>query len=250
VWGWVILNFAPYPRDTLTRGLLTQRSQRSGKGRLICNLCYGVGVRLLTAFVCGILCLLPAVSPADTVYEVNTSTATQVGSKNNQGVYIGQSFNSGDNRLLRSANLQINREGLAIGNFTLNLYATTGSPNNYFKAGSLLQSANFSNSILSETLWSFYDFTNLNWNLSTQTVYMIGIDSESTATVKWSLNQSASQSSSTGFTTGYSGYNAQDGTSVDNGLHGATINTVPEPSALLLLAVGLGGLAVMRRCRS
>jgi len=27
-------------------------------------------------------------------------------------------------------------------------------------------------------------------------------------------------------------------------------NTVPEPSALSLLAVGLGGLAMMRRCRA
>ena len=207
-------------------------------------------MRFFNLFACGFLCLLPIVSPADTVYEVNTLNATQVGSKNNAGVYIGQSFNSGDNTLLTSATLQINREGLAIGNFTLNLYAATGSPSNYFKAGSLLQSANFSNSILSETLWSFYDFTNLNWNLSTQTVYMIGIDSESTATVKWSLNQSASQNSSTGFITGYSGYNAQEGTYIDNGLHGATINAVPEPSALSLLAVGLGGLAVMRRRRS
>ena len=190
-------------------------------------------------------------SPADTVYEVNTLDATMRGSKNNQGVYIGQSFDSGDNTLLTSATLQINRQGLAIGNFTLNLYAATGFSSNYLKAySSPLYSANFSNSILSETLWSYYDFTNLNWDLSTQTVYMIGIDSESTATVKWSLNKSTSQSSSTGFITGYSGYNAQEGMNIQNGLHGATIIAVPEPSALSLLAVGFSGWAMMRRRRS
>ncbi len=208
-------------------------------------------MRFFNLFVCCVLCLLPTVSTADTVYEVNTLNATQVGSKNNAGVYIGQSFDSGDNTLLTSATLQINRQGLAIGNFTLNLYAATGFPSNYFKADSSpLYSANFSNSILSETLWSYYDFTNLNWNLSTQTVYMIGIDSESTATVKWSLNKSTSQNSSTGFITGYSGYNAQEGMNIENGLHGATIIAVPEPSVLSLLAVGLGGLAMMQRRRS
>jgi hypothetical protein len=202
-------------------------------------------------FVFGILFLLPTVSPADTVYEVNTLNATSRASKNNQGSYIGQSFDSGDNTLLKSAALQINRQGLAIGNFTLNLYAATGFSSNYLKAySSPLYSANFSNSILSETLWSYYDFTNLNWDLSTQTVYMIGIDSESTATVKWSLNTSTSKNSSTGFITGYSGYNAQSGMNIQNGLKGATIIAVPEPSALSLLAIGLSGLALVRRRRS
>jgi len=187
-------------------------------------------------------------SPADTVYEVNTLNATQTGSKNNAGVYIGQSFNSGNNTLLTSASLQMNRNGLSIANFTLNLYAATGTPNSYLATGSSLADATFSNSILSDTTDTFYDFTNLNWALTPNTVYMIGIASETTATVKWSRNTSASRDSSTGFITGYSGYNAQVAVNVvANGLHGATINAVPEPSALSLLAFGLGGLAILRR---
>jgi hypothetical protein len=186
-------------------------------------------------------------SPADTVYEVNTF-ATPTSSKNNAGVYIGQSFNSGNNTLLTSASLQMNRNGLSIANFTLNLYAATGTPNSYLATGSSLADATFSNSILSDTTDTFYDFTNLNWALTPNTVYMIGIASETTATVKWSRNTSASRDSSTGFITGYSGYNAQVGVNVfPNGLHGATINAVPEPSALSFLAVGLGGLAMIRR---
>jgi len=167
---------------------------------------------------------------AGVVYEVNTSGATQVGSKNNQGDYIGQSFNSGTNTLLTSASLQINREGLSVANFTLNLRLATGSPGQYFATGADLASATFSNSILSATVQTFYDFTGLNWSLSPNTVYVIGIDSETTASVKWTLNQSLPMTGSTGFISGYLGYNAQRNNAVDDGLHGATITAVPEPS--------------------
>jgi len=74
---------------------------------------------------------------------------------------------------------------------------------------------------------------------------MIGIASEDTASVKWTINQSATKINSTGFITGYTGYNAQEGSNVDNGLHGATISAVPQPSTCItgltgLLALGLG----------
>ncbi|MBU6223078.1 MAG: PEP-CTERM sorting domain-containing protein [Planctomycetes bacterium] len=196
------------------------------------------------------LVLVAAVASANTVYEVNTTGATQTGSKNNSGVYIGQSFNSGTNTLLTSASLEINRNGLSIADFTLNLYAATGSPGNYFKTGSSLADATFSNSILSDSLATSYEFTNLNWALSPNTVYMIGVASESTATVKWTLNQSATKDSSTGFITGYSGYNAQEGSNVDNGLHGATITAVPEPSTHLALGIAAAGMWLMARRRT
>jgi hypothetical protein len=114
-------------------------------------------------FATAALILVAAVASANTVYEVYT-TGTDKGSKNND-VYIGQSFNSGTNTLLTSASLEINRNALAIANFTLNLHAATGSPNNYFKTGSSLADATFSNSILSDTQFTFYDFTNPNWAL-------------------------------------------------------------------------------------
>lgn len=200
--------------------------------------------RLTHRLVSGLVSLLlaPGIASAATVYEVTTVGATQTGSKNNSGVYIGQSFNSGTNTLLTSASLEINRNALAIANFTLELRATTGSPGNYFATGAALASGTFSNSILSDSLATSYTFTNLNWALSPSTVYMIGIASESTATVKWTLNQSATQDSSTGFITGYSGYNAQEGTNVDNGHHGATITAVPEPSTSALVAAAGGSL--------
>jgi hypothetical protein len=192
--------------------------------------------------------LVAAIASADTVYEVNTTGATAVGSKNND-VYIGQSFNSGANTLLTSASLQINRNGLAIADFTLKLHAATGTPNNYFKTGSSLADATFSNSILSANQFTFYEFTNLNWALSPNTVYMIGIASESTPTVKWSLNQSATENTSTGFITGYSGYNAQESSNVDNGLHGATISAVPEPSTHLVVGAAVAGMWLLARRR-
>jgi len=197
------------------------------------------------------LTLVAAIAFADTVYEVDTTGATAVGGKNNDGVYIGQSFNSGTNTLLTSASLEINRNTFSIANFTVNLYAATGTPNNYFKTGSSLADATFSNSILSDSGQTFYDFTNLNWALSPNTVYMIGIASESTATVTWTLNQSAIKNSSTGFITGYAGYNAQVGDAgVDNGLHGATITAVPEPSTQLVVGAAAAGMWLLARRRS
>ena len=196
------------------------------------------------------LLLVAATASAGNVYEVNTTGATQTGSKNND-VYIGQSFNSGTNTLLTSASLEINRNGLVgTANFTLNLHEATGTPNNYFKTGNSLADATFSNSILSDTQFTFYDFTNLNWALSPNTVYMIGFASESTPTVKWSLNQSATKDSSTGFITGYSGYNAQEGGNVDDGLHGATITAVPEPSTHLVVGIAAAGMWLLSRRRS
>jgi len=180
---------------------------------------------------------------AGTVYEVNTIGATTVGSKNNSGVFIGQSFNSGTNTLLTAATLQINRSGLATANFTLTLHQATGVAGDYTMAGPALGSLTMSNAALSETEQDFYPFSGLNWPLTPNTVYMIGINSESTATVKWTLNQSAVQTGSTGFITGYSGYNAQKGGGIDNGLHGATISAVPEPQTFALAAIA--GVAAM-----
>lgn len=194
---------------------------------------------------------LAGLATAGTVYEVNTTGATQTGSKNNQGVYIGQAFNSGTNTLLTAATLEINRNGLAIANFTLNLHLAAGSPNAYFTTGSSLASLTLSNSVLSDNTQTFYTFPSLNWSLTPNTVYMLGIASESTATVKWSLNQSTTKDSSTGFITGYQGYNAQEGSNVDNGLHGATISAVPEPPTVALAAMaGLATWLVRFRKRS
>jgi len=196
------------------------------------------------------LILAATVASAGNVYEVNTTGATTVGSKNNAGVYIGQSFNSDTNTLLTSASLEMNRNGLSIADFTLNLYAATGTPNNYFATGSSLASATFSNAILNDTTFTFYDFTNLNWALTPNTVYMIGIASETTATVKWSLNSSATKDSATGFIAGYSGYNSQEGVNVDNGLHGATITAVPEPSTHLAVGLAAVGMWLLARRRN
>jgi hypothetical protein len=206
--------------------------------------------RCTIAIAVAAACLLASssVARAGTVYEVNTTGATQTGSKNNSGVYIGQAFNSGTNTLLTTASLQINREGLATADFTLNLHLTTGSANAYFKDGNSLAAVTFSNSILSTSTGAFHQFTNLNWTLTPNTVYMIGIGSESAATVKWTLNQSGTQDTSTGFITGYAGYNAQEGTNVDNGRHGATITAVPEPSTVVALGVAATCLvAALRR---
>jgi len=196
------------------------------------------------------LILAATVASAGTVYEVNNIGATTQGSKNNAGVSIGQSFNSDTNTLLTSASLEMNRNGLSIADFTLKLYAATGTPNNYFATGSSLASATFSNAILNDTTFTFYDFTNLNWALTPNTVYMIGIASESTATVKWSLNSSATKDSATGFISGYSGYNAQEGGNVDNGLHGATITAVPEPSTHLAVGIAAVGMWLLSRRRN
>jgi hypothetical protein len=202
---------------------------------------------LLAAIIAHAALLLPTVATAATVYEVNTTGATITGSKNND-VFIGQSFNSGTNTLLTSAALEINRNGLSAANFTLTLQLATGSASNYFATGGNLYASTFSNSILSDSLETFYTFTDLNWNLSPNTVYMIGIEQETNPSVKWTLNQST-RSTSTGFITGYAGYNAQRGTSVDDGLHGATITAVPEPSSLAALALGLSCVAAIRRRR-
>lgn len=183
------------------------------------------------------------------VYEVVTTGSSTNGSKNNGGAFIGQSFNSGTNTLLTTATLEINREGLGDGDFTLTLHATTGAANAYFSTGGALASGTFSNTILSSTSATSYTFNNLNWAMVPNTVYMIGISSEPAATVKWTLNQSSTKNSSTGFITGYSGYNAQAGGNVDDGLHGATISAVPEPSTSAMAIVGLacGAWAVWRR---
>jgi hypothetical protein len=202
---------------------------------------------ILASFAVHVALLVPALASAATIYEVNTATATQTGSKNNAGVFIGQSFNSSTNTLLTSVSLEMNRNGLSIANFVLELRPTTGTPGNYLVTGSVLASGTYSNSILSDNLATSYTFTNLNWPLTPSTVYMIGVASESTATVKWTLNQSSTQDNSTGFITGYSGYNAQEGTNIDNGLHGATITAVPEPSLPLVAVAVLGGLLAWRR---
>lgn len=195
-----------------------------------------------------LLLLVPATAVADAVYEVTTTGSSTVGSKNND-VYIGQAFNSGTNTLLTSAQVQVNSDGLGLGNFTLNLFLATGSTNAYFKTGNALHSLTLSNSVLSATPQSFYNFENLNWGVSPNTVYMLGFESESTPTVKWTLNQSVVRDSSTGFITGFVGYNAQRDNVVDDGLHGATIYGVPEPSTLALAAGGLAALVVSRRRR-
>lgn len=194
-----------------------------------------------------LLLLAPATAVAGTAYEVISAGATQLGSKNNAGVYIGQSFNSGTNTLLTSAAIGINRNGLSTADFTLNLQLATGSPGAYFASGTPLQSLTVSNAVLSDTTNTTYTFNDLNWAVDPQTVYMIGIASESSDTVKWTLNQSATRDNSTGFITGFSGYNAQEGTNVDNGLHIATINAVPEPSTWAIAVTGMLALAIRLR---
>lgn len=196
-----------------------------------------------------LLAAASSVAAAETIYSVNTTGATETGSKNNAGVYIGQSFNSGTNTLLTTASLQINSNALTTGTFNLNLHLATGSSGNYTKTGDSLFVNTYSNSILSTSLDAFYTFNNLNWALTPNTVYMIGIPSETVASVKWTLNQSGTKDSSTGFITGYSGYNSQAGSSIDNGLHGATITAVPEPSGLAAASIATAGLWLLARRR-
>ena len=209
----------------------------------------GFPMRLHHVALSAVFCLhLTGVLSAATVYQVTTVGAETVGSKNNGGVYIGQAFNSGTNTQLTSASLEINRNGLTTGNFTVNLHLASGVPGAYLTAGSSLASTTLSNAVLSEDVQTFYTVS-MNWALTPNTVYMIGIVGESTATVKWNLNQSTTKNSSTGFITGYDGYNAQAGSGVDNGLHGATITAVPEPSTAVL-ALAAGGCAWLMRRRT
>ena len=105
----------------------------------------------LNPFVLAFACCfgLAGLATAGTVYEVTTVGTTEVGSKNNDGVYIGQAFNSGTNTLLTTATLEINRNGLNPGNFTLNLHLTKGVAGAYLITGSSLASLTLSNAVLS-----------------------------------------------------------------------------------------------------
>ncbi len=190
-----------------------------------------------------------SIASAGTVYEVTTTGATDTGSKNNGGDSIGQSFNSGTNTLLTSASLQINRDGLATATFTINLHLATGTFGQFLATGSALASATYSNSILSTDLQSFYDFTNLNWPLSPNTAYVLGIDSEPTASVKWTLNKSLVRDSTTGFMAGWVGYNAVVNSTADIDRHGATITAVPEPSTHVVVGAATAGLWLLMRRR-
>ncbi|MEI6636802.1 MAG: PEP-CTERM sorting domain-containing protein [Planctomycetota bacterium] len=48
----------------------------------------------------------------------------------------------------------------------------------------------------------------------------------------------------------YSGYNSQEGGNVDNGLHGATITAVPEPSTHLAVGIAVAGIWLLARRRN
>ena len=65
-----------------------------------------------------------------------------------------------------------------------------------------------------------------------------------------SARRDTTKDSATGFISGYSGYNSQEGGNVDNGLHGATITAVPEPSTHLAVGIAVAGIWLLARRRN
>lgn len=153
-----------------------------------------------------VLCLLllvplPAAAQQFTDFQVTPGT----GSKNNANTLIGQSFttNAAANSIV-SLDLYANNNGLAVGNFTLSLYAAAGSAGSYSPTGNALFSATYSNAVLGSVVGSNTVFSGLNWSVSGSTTYLIAFESSPTATVKW---KAAAASETGNLLAGYTGQN-------------------------------------------
>jgi hypothetical protein len=171
-------------------------------------------------------------------------------SKNNAGTFIGQSFTSGATvDYIQSLDMYINSSLLGVADFTLSLYAVTGTAQNYVPTGGSLHSITFSNSILESTVGTHYLFEDLNWSITDSTTYMVGIESETIASVKW---QASATSLPENLLVGTDGQNRYSNAGVVSGsLYAMTVTTaaIPEPSAYALIAGAFFlTAAIYRRC--
>lgn len=206
---------------------------------------------LLPALCLLLLVPLPAAAQQFTDFQVTPGT----GSKNNANTLIGQSFttNAAANSIV-SLDLYANNNGLAVGNFTLSLYAAAGSAGSYSPTGAALFSATYSNAVLGSVVGSNTVFSGLNWSVSGNTTYLIAFEAApTTATVKWK----ASATSETGnLLAGFTGQNRYESNPEDfapGSLHAMTVTTsaIPEPGTYAVFA-GLAalGAAWARRRRA
>lgn len=158
-------------------------------------------------------------------------------SKNNAGTFIGQSFTSGATAdFIQSLDMYMNSNALGVADFTLSLYAVSGTAQNYAPTGGSLHSLTFSNSILNSVIGTHYLFEDLNWSITGSTTYMVGIESAPTASVKW---QASATSLPENLLVGTDGQNRYaNGGVVSGSLHAMTVTTaaVPEPSAYAFVA--------------
>jgi hypothetical protein len=173
------------------------------------------------------------------------------GSKNNGSTLIGESFTTDSSaQFLTSLDIYVNNGGYAPGNFTLSLYAVSGSAANYAPSGSALFSTTYSNSILSSIVGTSYLFNNLSWPVASNTTYMVAFEGSASPTVKWQNAANSETSKLVAGTTGQNRYSA--GGVVNTSYYAMTVTTsaIPEPATYAVLAgIGSLALAVWRRCR-
>lgn len=171
------------------------------------------------------------------------------GSKNNGSGLIGQSFTASSGATaLDSLTLYINRSGLGTVDFTLSLYAVTGTDNAWAPTGSALYSATFSNAILAATVDTSYTFSDLNWSITGDTTYLVAIEGSSPTAVKW---QNSGDTGTWLIGTGTQNrYQASDGTTDASKRYAMTVTTsaVPEPGTYaMIMALLVGGVTLRRR---
>lgn len=158
-------------------------------------------------------------------------------SKNNAGTFIGQSFTSGATAdFIQSLDMYINNNALGVADFTLSLYAVSGTAQSYTPTGVSLHSVTFSNSILNSVIGTHYLFDDLNWAITGSTTYMVGIESSVTASVKW---QASATTLSENLLVGTDDQNRYaNGGVISGSLHAMTVTTaaVPEPSSYAFAA--------------
>lgn len=213
------------------------------------------GRRLLSVLISvlslWLLAPLPAFAQQFTDFQVTPGT----GSKNNANTLIAQSFTTNAAAAsIVSLDLYANNNGLAAGNFTLSLYAASGSAGSYRPTGNALFSATYSNTVLGSVVGSNTVFSGLNWSVSGNTTYLIAFESSPTATVKW---KAAATSETGNLLAGYTGQNRYEGNPESfspGSLHAMTVTTsaIPEPGTYALLAglAALGAAVIRHRRRS
>ncbi len=206
--------------------------------------------RLLPILVLLLIAPLPLAAQQFIDFQVTPGS----GSKNNANTLIGQTFttNAAAGSIV-SLDLYANSNGLAVGNFTLSLYAVSGSTGSYRPDGTALFSATYSNAILGSVVGSNTLFSGLNWTVSGNTTYMVAFESAPTATVKWKAAGTGETANLLAGYTGHSRYEANPESFTTNSLHAMTVTTsaIPEPGTYAALA-GLAalGVALLRRRRA
>lgn len=210
-------------------------------------------MRLLRSFWLGLFLLTAAAGRAQTFVDYQVTGGS--GSKNNAGSLIGQSFTTNASATaISSLNLFVNRNLLADANFTLSLYATSGSAGAYVPSGGALFSQTFSNTILSESTGTSYTFSGLNWSVAGSTTYLVAVESSVAAAIKWTVNTGTGGDVAS-LISGTSGQNRY----FSSGSPGAgtlfamtaTTTSIPEPSTYAALAGAAAmSLALLRRRRA